>query len=150
MKKQLLITSIAICGIVQTVPFLANAQSIAAGSDYCLAVCTTNTVMAWGMNSYGQFGNGNVTSSNVPVPAASSLAGITAVAAGAYHALALKNDGTVWAWGGNGYGQLGYGTNTNIDIPVQVSSLTGVIAIAAGKYHSLAVKNDGTVWTWGN
>jgi hypothetical protein len=65
------------------------------------------------------------------------------------HSLALKDDGTVWAWGYNGYGQLGNGTNTDSNVPVQVSGLTGITAIAWGGSHSLALKNDGTVWAWG-
>ena len=84
--------------------------------------------------------------SPVPVP---GLTGVVAMAAGGDHSLALKSDGTVWAWGDNYYGQLGDGTTTNQPSPVQVPGLTGVIAVAAGYSHSLAVKNDGTVWAWG-
>jgi alpha-tubulin suppressor-like RCC1 family protein len=69
-----------------------------------------------------------------------------AVAGDAYHSLALKNDGTVWAWGYNYYGELGNGTTNNSNVPVQVSGLTGITAIAGSIHHSLALKNDGTVW----
>ena len=71
------------------------------------------------------------------------------IAAGDAHTLALRDDGTVWAWGSNGYGQIGDGTTTNRSAPVQVSGLTGVVAVAAGDSHSVALKADGTVWTWG-
>ncbi len=73
------------------------------------------------------------------------------VAAGAYHSLGLKSDGTVWAWGYNYSSQLGNGSTSNRTTPVQVqvSGLSDVIAIAAGDDHSLALKNDGTVWAWG-
>ena len=87
--------------------------------------------------------------------AAGLLAGIVAVAAGNNFSLALKADGTVWAWGFNGAGQLGDGTQTDRLAPVQVQgpggagNLTDVIAIAAGGYVSLALKSDGTVWSWG-
>ncbi|RKG48667.1 kelch-like protein [Corallococcus sp. AB011P] len=70
-------------------------------------------------------------------------------AAGDHHTLALKQDGTVWAWGSNGYGQLGDGTTTNRLTPVQVQGLTGVVALTADGAHSLALKHDGTVWAWG-
>ncbi len=66
-----------------------------------------------------------------------------------FHSLALKNDGTVWAWGSDIYGQLGDGGNSTQPVPVQVSSLTNVIAITAGQTSSYALKNDGTVWSWG-
>ena len=62
----------------------------------------------------------------------SSLSGVIAVAGGYDHSLALKSDGTVWAWGIMGSGQLGDGTYTNRTTPVQVSSLSGVIAVAGG------------------
>ena len=74
---------------------------------------------------------------------------MVAIAGGDSHSLALKSDGTVWAWGYNGCGQLGDGSTTNRLTPVQVSGLTGVVAIAGGGSHSLALKSDGTVWAWG-
>src|SRR5206468_1644563 len=78
------------------------------------------------------------------------LGGVTAIAAGSYHGLALKEDGTVWAWGDNGYGQLGDGTTVaSSSIPVRVKVLSGVTAIAAGSTFSLALVSDGTVWGWG-
>ena len=72
---------------------------------------------------------------------------MVAIAAGWGHSLALKSDGTVWAWGSNGAGELGNGTYTNSNVPVSVSGLSGVVALAAGLNHSLALKSDGTVWT---
>ena len=66
-----------------------------------------------------------------------------------WHALALKKDGTVWAWGDNTYGQLGDNTTTQRNEPVAVQGLAGVATIAGGLYHSLAVKTGGTLWAWG-
>ncbi|MCY1041709.1 kelch-like protein [Corallococcus sp. bb12-1] len=71
------------------------------------------------------------------------------LAAGYSHSLALKQDGTAWAWGYNRYGQLGDGTTTNHPTPQQVPGLTGVTALAARIFHTLALKQDGTVWAWG-
>ena len=78
------------------------------------------------------------------------LNGVVAVAAGASHTIALKSDGTVWAWGYNGYGQLGDGTMADRYAPVQVSGLSGVTAIAGGWFYTVALKSDGTVWAWGD
>jgi len=72
-----------------------------------------------------------------------------AIAAGGSHGLAVKADGTVWAWGLNLTGQLGDGTTTNRTTPVQVSGLANAVAVAGGASHSLAVRSDGTVWAWG-
>src|SRR3990172_3621138 len=128
---------------------LTGITAIAAGQDHSLALKNDGTVWAWGYNLYGQLGNGNNTNSNVPVQVA-GLTGITAIAGGGRaHSLALRNDGTVWAWGFNTSGQLGNGTLTNNNVPVPVSSLTAVTALAGGGNHSIALQNDGTVWTWG-
>jgi alpha-tubulin suppressor-like RCC1 family protein len=72
-----------------------------------------------------------------------------AVAAGQWHSLALKDDGSVWAWGNNERGQLGDGTTNNNAIPKRITTLENVVDIAAGYFHNLAIKDDGSVWTWG-
>ena len=132
---------------------LTGAVAVSAGENHSLAVKSDGTVWAWGYNNYGQLGNGYPSSSsNIPLRV-SELTGAVAISAGYAHSLALKSDGTVWAWGFNGVGELGNGTtNTSSNVPVQVSQvsgLTGVVAIGAGSDHNLAVKSDGTVWAWG-
>ncbi|WP_395840050.1 MopE-related protein [Cystobacter fuscus] len=72
-----------------------------------------------------------------------------AISAGNYHSLALRTDGSVWAWGVNSDGQLGNGTQTLGKIPVRVTGLPSIKAIAAGRNHSLALGVDGKVWAWG-
>ena len=89
-------------------------------------VSAPGTPVAWGDN-----GNGQTT-----LPA--GLSGVTAIAAGANHTVALKSDGTVVAWGSSWAGQT--------TVPV---GLSGVTAIAAGGYHTVALKSDGTVVAWG-
>jgi uncharacterized repeat protein (TIGR01451 family) len=131
---------------------LANISGISASAtnNYSLAVDNTGVVYAWGLNGFGQLGDGTMTNRLAPV-LVSGLSGIfTAVSAGNNHSLALRNDGTVWAWGNNGNGQLGDGTFNNHLSPVQVPGLTGVTAISAGSQLSLALKSDGSIWTWGN
>jgi alpha-tubulin suppressor-like RCC1 family protein len=103
---------------------------------------------AWGYNGSGQLGNGTTTISRVPV-AVSELSGVTAVAAGGEHSLALLSNGTVMAWGSNREGQLGTGNTTSSRVPVAVPGLSGVTAVAAGKEHSLALLSNGTVMAWG-
>lgn len=73
-----------------------------------------------------------------------------AVAAGDFHSMALRDDGTVWTWGRNEYGQLGDGTTTDRNEPVQVVGLDNVIEISGGSTHSMALKEDGSVWCWGS
>jgi alpha-tubulin suppressor-like RCC1 family protein len=103
---------------------------------------------AWGFNKYGELGNGTTESSAVPVEV-SGLRGVTAIAGGSRHGLALLDAGTVMAWGENFYGQLGDGTKASSDVPVAVTGLSQVAAISAGENHSLALLEDGTVMAWG-
>ena len=72
------------------------------------------------------------------------------VAAGGGHGLAVRSDGTVWAWGSNGAGELGDGTTTSRSTPVRVTGLSGVTQVAAGGLFSVALRSDGTVWAWGD
>jgi hypothetical protein len=72
------------------------------------------------------------------------------IAAGSLHSLAIKSDGSLWAWGQNNDGQLGAPTIVASFSPVQVHLATGVAAVAAGRYHTLALKSDGSLWAWGS
>lgn len=72
-----------------------------------------------------------------------------AVSAGQKHALSLRSDGSVWAWGTNQVGELGLGTNALVMWPMQISSLSNIVSVSAGPFHSLAVQGNGTVWAWG-
>ncbi|MBN2128069.1 MAG: hypothetical protein JW741_01175, partial [Sedimentisphaerales bacterium] len=138
---------------------LTGVTAVAAGRSHSLALRNDDTVWAWGYNYDGQLGDGTTNYRSAPVQvvdgAGGLLAGMTAIAAGGEHSLALRNDGTVWAWGQNWWGKLGDGTTTDRSAPVQVADgagglLTGMTAIAAGGEHSLALRNDGTVWAWGD
>lgn len=76
-------------------------------------------------------------------------AAFTTVASGGYHTLALKSDGSLFAWGKNLAGQLGDSTNTDRLIPTQVGTVKTWVKIAAGEFHSMAIRSDGTLWAWG-
>src|SRR5579875_2311898 len=133
----------------QTTGF-TGAVGVSAGSRHSLALKEDGTVWGWGSNVDGQLGDGPGLATTISFPV--QVIGITAaaVAAGYGHSLAVDSDGTVWAWGDNSVGELGDGTTTDRNTPVQVSGLDNVIGIAAGASHNLAVKSDGTVWAWGS
>ncbi len=105
-------------------------------------------LVTWGDNHSGQLGEGSNVSHRPYIAALQTAGPWHAIAAGGAHSLALKIDGTVWAWGENGKGQLGIGTNTNANQPY-TTQIDHVVVIAAGGAHSLALKSDGTVWVWG-
>ena len=141
---------------------LSNVVAMAAGSHHSLAVRSDGTLVAWGTSAVGEIGNGT-TNTLVDAPAqvlgvggAGVLTGVVAVAAGEFHSLALRSDGTVVAWGDDSFGQLGRGlSGSSVTTPVQVKGargvgfLTDVVAIAAGRNHSLALRSDGILFAWG-
>jgi uncharacterized delta-60 repeat protein len=100
-----------------------------------------------GWNGLGQVGAGPAGGSSMP--AYVGLPDAVSVAAGWFHSLALRWDGTVWAWGWNGVGQLGDGTTTDRQTPVQVPGLTDVASVAVGAHSSFAITRAGTVYAWG-
>ena len=138
---------------VITLPGGVTPTGGAAGGDHTLAIGSNGALYAWGLGTDGQLGNGTTTSSSTPVQV-SLPPGVVpvAVAAGDDHSLALGSNGTLYAWGYNGYGQLGNGTKTTEDTPVTVTFPSGVtaIAIAAGEDLSLALGSDGNVYAWGD
>ncbi len=86
----------------------------------------------------------------VPTGGAVKTGKVTKMAAGMGHSLALLEDGTVWAWGDNQFGQLGDGTLIDRNVPVPVQGFDGpVLSIAAGDNHSMALQENGRVYTWG-
>ena len=128
---------------------LTDVAAISAGSIHSLALKNDGTVCAWGSNWYGQLGDGTTVDRHTPVQIR-GLIGVQAISAGGeHHSLALREDGTVWAWGDNTAGKLGDGTITRRLTPIQVSGLTRVVAVSAGNHHSLALRENGTVWAWG-
>jgi Regulator of chromosome condensation (RCC1) repeat/Family of unknown function (DUF6247) len=121
---------------------VTSGRSIAVGEYHNLYVDDlTLRVWVWGMNAFGQLGDGTTTDRILPV----QLTGLSSVAyvnARGFRSMALRSDGTVWNWG-----QLVPAPNSMV--PTQVAGLSGVERIAAGWFHSLALRSDGTVWAWG-
>ncbi|HEX6356628.1 hypothetical protein [Actinophytocola sp.] len=120
------------------------------GTQYALRA--DGTVVAWGKNDTGQLGNGwvagNGGGSALPVRVL-GLTGVTAIASGQLTGYALREDGTVWAWGWNGAGQLGNGGSDNSSIAAPIPGLTDIVAIGSSWGTGYAVREDGTVWAWG-
>ena len=138
---------------------LRGVTAIAAGLYFSLALLSKGTVMAWGLNDYGQLADGtksgpSTCSSGAPcstrAAAVRGLHGVTALAAGSDHSLALLSNGTVMAWGLNTSGQLGNGGTAGTSTPVPVRGLHGVRAIAAGSDYNVALLSNNTIVTWGD
>jgi len=127
-------------------------SAVAGGQYHTLAVQTGGALWAWGSNSDGQLGNGDdtfLTPNYLPVKIGLDTTWTT-VTAGKWHSLARKADGTLWACGLNGYGQLGAGTDVlKSNVLVQVAGTTWT-AVEAGGYFTIGLKEDGTLWAWGD
>jgi alpha-tubulin suppressor-like RCC1 family protein len=143
------------------VPGLSDVVAIAAGYYYSLALLSNGTVMGWGYDNHGQFGDGVGIQSGcecvehpVQVP---GVQGAVAISTGEGHAIALLGNGTVMAWGEDSNGQIGNGAIVEFSPPscgclgpVAVTGLSGPAeAIAAGGYHSVALVGGGNVQAWG-
>lgn len=136
--------------------------SISAGGDHSLAIFNDGSLWAWGANGFGQLGNGTLVDGFAPAQIGTDLNWESISAGGSHndvgndqsanggHSLAIKTDGTLWAWGSNAYGQLGIGTTDDATAPTKVGTDRDWKRVSAGKLHSFAWKADGSLWMWGN
>ena len=113
------------------------------------AIKTDGTLWSWGYGNYGYFGNNTSGPSN-RVSSAVEVPGTTwsEVHDAQYHVLGLKTDGTLWAWGYDGHGELAQNNNINYSSPAQIPGTTWS-KVSSGLYSSAGIKTDGTLWTWG-
>jgi alpha-tubulin suppressor-like RCC1 family protein len=131
---------------------LSGITAIAAGAAHSLALTSGGAVWDWGENAYGQLGNGSTNDSGAPVAVSGLPSNVVAISGGARHSIALLADGTVKAWGGGEWGQLGDGRGSpgaHSTVPVTVNRLSGVTSISAGKYANLALLTNKTIAAWG-
>ena len=129
---------------------LTGVTQVAASCDHSLALRSDGTVWAWGGNGAGELGRGTVTDHEVTAAPVIGLTGVTKIAAGCEFSLALRSDGTLWAWGYNNVGQLGIGSTASSAVPVKITGVSQVTAIAAGLDSAVAIVAGGaSVWAWG-
>lgn len=139
-------------------------KKLAIGYSTTVGVKADGTVWSWGSDTYGSLGKGEdmyqtesisklkeiYLSNRIPTP----IAGMTdfiEIAGTGNHFLALRKDGTVWSWGDNQDGQLGYATTKNYSAtPQQVMGLKDILSVAASSGHSLALDKQGAVWGFGS
>lgn len=138
--------------VAVTMPAGVTFSGVSLGTGVAYAVGSDGVTYAWGSNTRGQLGTGNLTASRVPVPVRTPV-GVTfaRVVAGSTHGLGLTADGDAYAWGSNAFGMLGDGTTTDRWSPVPVALPAGVrgLSASAGQYHSVLIGSDGLTYAWG-
>jgi alpha-tubulin suppressor-like RCC1 family protein len=128
-----------------------NWAQLSVGGANVAAIKTTGTLWMWGINGAGQLGDNTTVSKSSPVQVGALTNWGQVSTSNGTHTLAVKTDGTLWAWGSNGNGGIGNGTTADRSSPVQIGALTNWSKVAASQQgNSLAVKTDGTLWAWGN
>jgi alpha-tubulin suppressor-like RCC1 family protein len=140
------------------VPGLDQAIAVSTGYEHNLALKKDGTVWAWGHNFMYALGQGTVDSDYHKSPLqVQGLNDVVAISAASNFNLAVKQDGSVWAWGENGSGQVGDGKDSYTpdyglyeEVPFQVVNIGDVVAVDTGTSHSLGIDRDGTLWSWGN
>jgi hypothetical protein len=131
---------------------MTSIVDLAASSSTSYAVDANGKVWAWGNNDDGEVGNGTYSVCNSPVAVSSSsgMPLIKLIKANHNFALALANDGTIWTWGDNTYGQLGHSNGNPSNIPLKITvGLSLGKSIATGYSHSLGISPAGNIWSWG-
>jgi alpha-tubulin suppressor-like RCC1 family protein len=134
----------------------SNWQRISVGTQHAAAIKTDGTLWTWGDNTSGQLGDNTIVHKSTPKQfniSGGIIFGWKQISCGNGHTVALANDGTLWCWGRNSYGQVGDNTTQPRSTPRQISAgatgITGWTQVSAGAFHTVAIRNDGTLWSWG-
>jgi len=126
--------------------------TLSCGGGHAVARKADGSLWTWGWNFTGQLGLGDAggdTSRDVPTRVGLGTSwGV--ISGGGFHTLAGMSDGSLWAWGDNGYGQLGFDHSLNPSVPTRVGTGTDWIAVTCGAYHTMAIAGDGSLWSWGD
>ena len=128
----------------------SGVASISASGFHTCAVTASGGAKCWGNNGNGQTGDGSTVQRLTPVDVSGLISGVVSISMGSTHTCAVTTSGGAKCWGNNGNGQLGDGTTTQRNTPVDVSGLTsGVASISGGDRHACARTTSGEVKCWG-
>ena len=129
---------------------LTNWSAVYGDNYVVMAVKTDGTLWGWGSNYWGNLGLGNTVVYYSSPKQVGSLTNWATLSGAGNAPVAVKTDGTLWAWGYNGYGNLGLGNVVNYSSPKQVGALTNWQSVNSGLLSGVgAIKTNGTLWSWG-
>jgi len=125
--------------------------SVSRGQFFSSALRSSGQIWCWGQNTNGQLGDDTTTARRSPVSLIGGISDWTKHSSGFSHSLALRSNGTLWAWGNGLSGQLGNNASSNRSSPVSVvGGFTDWVSVDGGNIYTLAVRANGTAWAWGN
>lgn len=125
-------------------------QSLTAGGNHTAGLRNDGTLWSWGNNSAGQLGDETTIGRLVPAAIEPERRWqVVSAGGGSDHTVAVRDDGTLWAWGSNNFGQLGDGTTIGRSKPTLIQPETRWQSVALGFNHTVALRLDGTLWAWG-
>ena len=130
-----------------------NWSSISTGSEHTCGFNSNNSLYCWGGGILGQIGDGHYTNRYTPVEITQDfdIGTLIEIDSGSYHTCALNNEGEVYCWGWNGYGQIGDGSFKNINMPVKIDFRESKVkSIHLGETHSCALLFNSSLYCWGN
>jgi len=128
----------------------ANWSYVSAGNSHTVAIRTDGTLWTWGSNMNGRTGHGMIAGNTLAPAQVGTATNWVSVSAGDAHTVAVRADGTLWAWGSNEGNRLGDGTSTHRNTPTRIGSDANWVTASAGGAHTLAIRTDGSLWAWGN
>lgn len=137
---------------LQQPPYDKDVSTVTAGELFGSFIRDNGTLWSWGNNLCGQSGIGTFGATNTSVPTQEKTLSCvwTAASSGCLHTIALKNDNTLWSWGGSPNGELGNNFQALYSSPVQVVGGLRWCVASAGYTFNLAVACTGELYGWGN
>jgi hypothetical protein len=139
----------AISQVPRRVGLDSDWTQVAAGVTHVVALKNDGSLWSWGMNDQGETGQGSLTNYIATPTRIGTETNWTQICANFTHSLALKNDGSLWAWGGNSEGELGDGTTNDRAIPTRIGTARDWRMIVASCARDFGLKKNGTLWVWG-
>ena len=135
-----------------------NLRSVYSGYFHVCSYLSNNALVCWGSNSNGQLGIGSVGGNTSTATLVPGLTGVLSIALGGYHTCALTGTSSMYCWGSNSFGQLGFaaGVGSDVGSPQVVTGISmasggsAVVSIALGLAHSCVLFQNGNVWCWGD